>query len=229
MRDRASQQAALAARGRRALSGADLPGLLDEAAAVAARELEADHVAVLERTRDGEGMLARACVGLPEGVLGGVLPVEPDRLARDLGAASSLTARIGSRFGAIEAHSGEPEHFTADDAEFLDGVAAVLAAAGERAGHEDLVRDSEAQFRELADTTPALMWMTDAEGDVTFVNQGWRRFTGGTEIAGVTFASSAHPDDREETVRIWTEAMSRREEFRSEYRLRRGAPGSYRW
>ena len=56
----------------------------------------------------------------------------------------------------------------------------MLAAAGERAGHEDLVRDSEAQFRELADTTPALMWMTDAEGDVTFVNQGWLRFTGGT-------------------------------------------------
>ena len=52
-------------------------------------------------------------------------------------------------------------------------MADVLGAASERAGHEDLVRDSEAQFRELADTTPALMWMTDAEGDVTFVNQGW--------------------------------------------------------
>ena len=45
------------------------------------------------------------------------------------------------------------------------------------------MRDSEAQFRELADTTPALMWMTDAEGDVTFVNKGWLRFTGG-EPAG---------------------------------------------
>ena len=41
---------------------------------MAARELDADHVAVLERTRDGKGMLARAGVGLPEGVLGGVLP-----------------------------------------------------------------------------------------------------------------------------------------------------------
>ena len=43
---------------------------------MAARELEADHVAVLERTRDGEGMLARAGFGLPDGVLGGVLPVD---------------------------------------------------------------------------------------------------------------------------------------------------------
>ena len=47
----------------------------------------------------------------------------------------------------------------------------MLGAAAERARHDDRVRDSEAQFRELADTTPALMWMTDAEGDVTFVNK----------------------------------------------------------
>jgi PAS domain S-box-containing protein len=229
MRDRASQQAALAALGQRALSGADLDALLDEAAAVAARELEADQVAILERTRDGQGMLARAGVGLPAGVLGGVLPVEPDRLAHDLGAASSIAAEIGSRFGVIEAHSGQDSHFAGADAEFLEGVAGVLAAADERAGHEDLVRDSEAQFRELADTTPALMWMTDAEGDVTFVNEGWRRFTGGAETAGVTFAASAHPDDREETVRLWTEAMSRREDFRCEYRLRHADSDSYRW
>jgi PAS domain S-box-containing protein len=231
MRDRASQQAALAGLGRQALSGPDFDALLRDAAAVAARELEADHVAVLERTRDGEGMLARAGFGLPAGVLGGVLPVEPGRLARDLGAASSLAAEAGNRFGLVEAHSREPDHFTAEDAEFLEGVAAVLGAAGERAGHEDLVRDSEAQFRELADTTPALMWMTDAEGDVTFVNQGWLRFTGavaGHEIGG-TFASSAHPDDREEVMRQWTEASERRQEFRCEYRLRHAESGGYRW
>src|SRR4051812_20970888 len=229
MRDRASQQAALAELGRQALWGVDLDTLLHDAATVAARELEADHVAVLERTHDGEGLLARAGFGLPDGVLGGVLPVDPGRLARDLGAASSIDAEVGSRFGVIEAHSREQDHFTAEDAEFLEGVAGVLGAAGERAGHEDLMRDSEAQFRELADTTPALMWMTDAEGDVTFVNEGWRRFTGGTETAGVTFASSAHPDDREATVRLWTDAMSRREEFRCEYRLRHAPSEGYRW
>jgi PAS domain S-box-containing protein len=231
MRDRASQQAALARLGRQALSGADLDSLLAEAASVAAHELEADQVAVLERTRDGAGMRARAGAGLPDGVLGGVLPVDPDRLARDLGAGSSIAADMGARFGVIEAHSARDDHFTDADAEFLDGVAAVLGAAGERAGHEDLVRDSEAQFRELADTTPALMWMTDAEGDVTFVNQGWLRFTGGVagrEIGG-TFAASAHPDDREELKRRWDEASARREEFRCEYRLRHAASDDYRW
>src|SRR5215212_5352205 len=214
MRNRASQQAALARLGQRALSEMDLSSLVDEAATVTARELEAEHVAVLERTLDGVGMLARACVGLPDGVLNGVLPVDPSRLARDLDAKSSITAEIGSGFGVIEAHSSRQEHFTDADVDFLDGLASMLGAAAERARHEDVVLDSEAQFRELADTTPALMWMTDAEGDVTFVNEGWRRFTGGSETAGVTFASSAHPDDHDETLRIWREATSRREEFR---------------
>src|SRR6187402_2506851 len=122
MRDRASQQAALAKLGQDALSGADFDALLEEAVQVAARELEADHVAILERTRDGAGMLARAGAGLPDGVLGGVLPLDAGRLARDLGAMSSLVADIAT-FGVIEVHSREERHFTETDAEFLTGAA----------------------------------------------------------------------------------------------------------
>src|SRR5215212_1962991 len=208
MSDRAIQQAALAGLGRQALSGLDLGALLEEAASVVARELNVDQVAILELTGDGQGLLALEGTGLPEGVLGGVLPVESGEwnvasgLAADLGAACSLAVAIETperRFGWLEAYAREPREFTAEEDAFFRGVADILGAAAERARYEDLVVDSERQFRELADTTPALMWMTDAEGDMTFVNEGWRRFTGGTETAGVTFASSAHPDDHDET------------------------------
>ena len=232
LRARASRQAAVASLGQEALSGIELGELLEASAAAAARELDAAQVVVLERTGDGEGMLARAGAGLPEGVLGGVLPVEPSHLGRDLGSRSAITARIGARghdFGVIEAFSPARDHFSEDDSHFLQAVANVLGAAVERTAHDDLVRDSEAQFRELADTTPALMWMTDAEGDITFVNAGWLRFTGGTSDVGVTFADSAHPDDREEAARVWEEASRRREDFRCEYRLRHAATGGYRW
>jgi len=231
---RASRQAALAELGQQALSGMRLDDLFDAAAGAVARELGADHVVVLELTRDGQALLARAGAGLPEGVLGGVLPRDPSRLGSDLESRSSISARIGAEgrvFGAIEVHSRAAGRFKGDDSAFLEAVASLLGAAAERAGHDDLVLDSEAQFRELADTTPALMWMTDAEGDVTFVNQGWLRFTGGTpgaEIGG-SFALSAHPDDREEVLRLWAEALRRREEFRCEYRLRHGASGGWRW
>ena len=228
MRVRASQHAAVAELAQLALKGTRLDRLSDAAVAAVARELAADQVAVLELTRDGRGLLARAGVGLPDGVLGGVLPVDPSRLAGDLGSASWLSAEVGG-FGKIEVHSGKPDHFTTDDSDFLRGVGDVLGAAAERTGHEDRVRDSEAQFRELADTTPALMWMTDAEGDVTFVNKAWLRFTGGSSDAGVTFAVTAHPDDREDAVRQWEEASSRHEEFRHEYRLCHGPSDGYRW
>ena len=78
-----------------------------------ARELGVEHVAVLELTRDGRGLLARAGQGLPEGVLGGVLPLGPgdppgpSKLGEDLGAASSRQVPIetrGRRSGWVEAH-----------------------------------------------------------------------------------------------------------------------------
>jgi PAS domain S-box-containing protein len=209
-------------------------------AGAVARELQAEYVALLELTRDGRGLLARAGAGLPDGVLGGVLPVErgdpaaESPLGDDLGALSSRHVPIhtrGRRSGWIEVHSRSARVFTADDDAFLEALAKVIGAAGERARHDDLVRDSEARFRELADTTPALMWMTDSEGDVTFVNEGWLRFTGRDSDAGLggLFAASAHPGDREELVARWNDASRRREEFRFEYRLRHGPSGGYRW
>jgi PAS domain S-box-containing protein len=232
LRIRASQQAALAALGQQALSGMPLDELLETSAAMVARELGVEQVAILERTRDGRGMLARAGVGLPEGVLGGVLPVDPSQLTRDLGSESVIAADIGvprREFGVIEAHGAAAGQFSDEDSHFLQAVANVLGAAVDRAGHDDLMRDSEAQFRELADTTPALMWMTDAEGDVTFVNQGWLRFTGGGADPATPFGGSAHPDDRGELRRRWHEASRHRAEFRYEYRLRHAASGGYRW
>ena len=222
------RQTTLAELGRRALAGASREELLDEAATAVARDLGADQVASLERTGDGQGLLALAGAGLPEGVLGGVLPPEPERLARDLGSGSCLTAEIGTgghAFGVLEAHSREERRFGPDDEAFLQAVAALLGAALGRARHDDLVSDSEARFRELADTTPALMWMTDAEGDVTFVNEGWIRFTGG----GGSFGESAHPDDRQRLLDSWRRASRERAEFSCEYRLRHAPSGGHRW
>jgi PAS domain S-box-containing protein len=260
LRIRARQQEAVADLGHRALAGMKLGRLLYEAAATAARELQTEYAAVLELTRDGHGLLVRAGHGLPDGVLGAVLPAGPQQmpgyalqadgavvvedfgeekrfgptvLQREFEIVSAMVAPIGARgrpFGAIGVHSPRPKHFSRDDAHFLQALANVIGAAAERARHDDVVRDSEARFRELADTTPALMWMTDADGHLAFVNEGWLRFTGNTlaEELGHAFDLSAHPDDRDELVAHWRETIQRREEFRFEYRLARH-DGTYRW
>jgi PAS domain S-box-containing protein len=246
--------------GQRALAGVGLNELIAEAVDLAARELGTEYVTLLELTGDGLGLLVRGGHGLPDGVVGGVLRAAADQLPgyalhaegpaivddlaaetrfgpsslqRDLGAVSAIAAPIGAhgrQFGVIEALSPTPQRFSRDDAHFVQAVANVIGAAAERARHEDEMRDSEARFRELADTTPALMWMTDAEGDVTFVNQGWLRFTGRElqEDLGDTFGLSAHPEDRDDLLTRWREAFARRAEFRFEYRLMH-RNGDFRW
>jgi PAS domain S-box-containing protein len=257
---RARQQAAVAELGRRALAGAPLDELIEAAAGQAARELDGDYVSVLELTGDRRGMLIRGGHGLPEGVLGGVLPASPEDLPgfalhrdgpvliddfatekrfgpsplqRDLEVVSALAAPVGApgrRFGVMVAHSRAPRQFDADDAHFLQSVANLLGAAAERARHEDILSDSEARFRELVDTTPALMWMTDAEGHVTFVNAAWQRFTGRglSEELGNPFAMWAHDEDRAQLLEAWRAALARRSEFVCEYRLMHHG-GGHRW
>jgi PAS domain S-box-containing protein len=232
---RARQQAAVAELGQRALAGLPLDELIDEAVACTARELGTDYVTVLELTRDRQGLLIRAGHGLPDGVVGGVLPADGgiSPLERDLGVVSSVAAPIGARggqFGVLGASSLTPHKFSPDDDHFVQAIANVIGAAAERARTDELVRDSEARFRELADTTPALMWMTDAEGHMTFVNQGWLRFTGRAlhEEMGDTFALSAHPDDREGLLARWRDAFARQDEFHFEYRLMHHT-GGHRW
>jgi PAS domain S-box-containing protein len=244
--------------GQRALSGAPLDDLIAEAASCAGRELGTDFASVLELTGDGLGLLVRAGYGLPPGVVGAVVETRRDQLPgyaldhadpvivddfrtetrfaptpiqRELGVVSAAAAQIragGRQVGGIAVHSRTPRHFSAEDAHFLQALANVLGAAIERARHEEEMRDSEARFRELADTAPALMWTTDAEGDVTFVNQGWLRFTGRERELGDTFGGSAHPDDRDDLLERWHSAFARRTEFRFEYRLIHRS-GDHRW
>src|ERR687896_2583808 len=77
---RARQQAAVADLGQRALAGLPLDELIDAGVACVAGELGTDYASVLELTSDRRGLLIRAGHGLPDGVIGGVLPVEPEEL-----------------------------------------------------------------------------------------------------------------------------------------------------
>jgi GAF domain-containing protein len=208
LRVRARQQAAVAELGQRALAGAPLEDLIGTAAETSARELGTDYASVLELTADRGGLVVRTAVGFPPDVLGTVLPAEPDQLPgyalrsnvavvtpdfaseprfrpsdvqRSAGVVSAMAAPIGTRgrhFGVIGVHALRPHHFSADDAHFLTAVANVLGAAAERARHEEALRESEAAFRELADTAPVMLWTTDTDGLVTFVNEGWLSWTG---------------------------------------------------
>jgi PAS domain S-box-containing protein len=92
------------------------------------------------------------------------------------------------------------------------------------------LRESEERFRLMADTTPALVWMCDREGTVTYLNDRRIDFTGRDLATGLGDAWSAfiHPDDLESVQTANKQALKQQKEFSKEYRLRR-RDGVYRW
>ncbi|AKJ27844.1 sensory box histidine kinase/response regulator [Caldimonas brevitalea] len=102
---------------------------------------------------------------------------------------------------------------------------AQLAEAMER------VRESEERFRFMAEAAPALIWMTDADGDCSYVNSTWLQYTGhalAEELGQGWMDNNVHPADRERVLRTWLQSTEARRTFRLEYRLRRH-DGQYRW
>jgi PAS domain S-box-containing protein len=90
--------------------------------------------------------------------------------------------------------------------------------------------ESEKRFRVMADTTPALIWMCDAEGMITYLNDRRVAFTGRDPRAGFddTWTTYIHPDDRNKVQDQQTQALREKRPFSKEYRLRR-SDGVYRW
>ncbi|HEX9787706.1 MAG TPA: GAF domain-containing protein [Candidatus Binatia bacterium] len=95
---------------------------------------------------------------------------------------------------------------------------------------DEALRRSEAQFREMADSAPVMIWITRADGSSTYLNKQWYEFTGQSDEAALGFGwlDAVHPEDRTGAGEAFVKANDRREEFRVEYRLRRH-DGMYRW
>ena len=100
----------------------------------------------------------------------------------------------------------------------------------ERCRAEQALRESEQRFQTMADTAPAMLWITDPAGHCTFLSRGWYEFTGQTEKTGLGYGwfDAVHPDDRKHAKTIFLAANAKHEPFQIDSRLRR-ADGEYRW
>lgn len=69
-------------------------------------------------------------------------------------------------------------------------------------GVAEALRKSEERFHNLADTAPAMLWVTEPDGSCPFLSRGWYEFTGQSEQEGLGkdgfgWLDAVHPEDRE--------------------------------
>ncbi|MBL8769850.1 MAG: PAS domain S-box protein [Phenylobacterium sp.] len=110
------------------------------------------------------------------------------------------------------------------------GIGVVCEEVSDRMVAERALMESDARFRALSDSSPMMVWVTEADGACTFLSSSWYEFTGQTpeEALGFGWLNAVHPDDASEAERIFMEASARGEAFQLDYRLRR-KDGVYRW
>ena len=92
------------------------------------------------------------------------------------------------------------------------------------------LRESEEQFRTMADSLPQLAWMADASGSIYWYNRRWYEYTGTAldEVKGWGWRAVHHPDHVEGVVERIRHAWETGEPWEDTFPLR-GADGKYRW
>jgi len=96
---------------------------------------------------------------------------------------------------------------------------------------EEALRDSEARFRQLADSMPQIIWGARADGSGDYFNKRWYDFTGysvGMVKAG-SWRNVFHPDDAERCTVAWRHAMESGQPYEAECRLLDRNAVAYRW
>lgn len=95
---------------------------------------------------------------------------------------------------------------------------------------EEALRESEEQFRTLADNIPQLAWMADDKGARYWFNKRWYDYTGTTlpEVQGWGWKQVHHPDHVDRVVQGILKAWESGETWEDTFPLR-GKDGNYRW
>jgi PAS domain S-box-containing protein len=112
----------------------------------------------------------------------------------------------------------------------VEGIVALITDVTEQRAAERALRESEERFRRIADSAPAMMWVTRLDRTRDFVNDAYVDFVGGTreECARLDWRTRIHPDDIDRIVRESIAGEASLKHFTLEGRYRR-ADGEWRW
>lgn len=162
-------------------------------------------------------------------------PDDRERVWREFADAMKSGNGLASDYRVIRP-DGEVRWIVSRGALEMDDAGTPIRASGivldvtERFAAETRLRESEARFRILLETAPALIFATDAEGRNSFVNERYQRYTGlpFDELCGDGWQSVVHPDDRSAALAESVDMLARPRPMERRMRIRRH-DGEWRW
>jgi PAS domain S-box-containing protein len=118
-----------------------------------------------------------------------------------------------------------------DSAGRIIGASKIARDITERKRAEAALLESEARFRQLADSMPQIVWTARPDGYVDYYNQRWYEFTGFTpDRFGVeSWAAILHPEDLPGCIGTWYESVRTGAPYQSEYRFWDRRELRWRW
>ncbi len=127
-------------------------------------------------------------------------------------------------------HYGKENAYSQRDLEFLSTVGDQIAQAIERKRAQEELKQSEEDFRTMANNISQLAWMADATGHIFWYNQRWFDYSGTTleEMAGWGWQKIHHPDHVQLVIDKITRCFESGEAWDQTFPLR-GRDGIYRW
>jgi PAS domain S-box-containing protein len=181
--------------------------------------------------------------GLPKGTFGGrvedfaqlVYPDDLPRVQASLEKALAVDSLYEIEFRTIRPDGELRWLFTRAEV-FKDATGAPVRMVGitqdvtERKRAEVSLRQSEAAFRELAESMPQLVWVADSGGKVTYYNSRISEYAETWEglTEGLLMEPFCHTADQAATRKAWIKARESGSEFQVEHRMKL-ADGTFRW
>jgi PAS domain S-box-containing protein len=127
-------------------------------------------------------------------------------------------------------YSSVPRDWTSDEVALVEDVAERTWLAIEKVRAEAKLRETEARFKLIAESLPALVWIVKPNLELTYTNERWVTYSGlpPEEALGHSWTAAIHPDDWVRMTEELKPVMADQTPYTTEVRYR-SAEGEYRW
>jgi PAS domain S-box-containing protein len=123
-----------------------------------------------------------------------------------------------------------PRRWAAEEIALIEGIAGRIGDAVQRVRAEQEASANAARFRTLTQAIPNQVWTATPQGDLDWANERTVTYCGTADFTKGegSWLALVHPGDAERAAARWSAALSSREVYEVEFRIRR-ADGAYRW